>query len=193
MRFNTTHLTYISDPCVNFGVISLTGSRITIYGNFTKSAQLPALREPILAYMSSRDIHGTLLLPCAKFQVIWMTMKCNIMVLCCMWIVSDRNSTWNSAVLTANWMDLECFLNSSVNIEWNDLKFYSHIVIYYFYKWKQSPVELSYWVELGEGKILVMWCKQKVLWLGWKFEGVAQIVTGYSVQKMRVMRGVEVP
>jgi hypothetical protein len=53
-------------------------------------------------------------------------------------------------------MDLDHFLNNSPNIEWNDLKLKSHIVTYYYYRWKQSPGYLDNSVELGEEKIVVM-------------------------------------
>ena len=107
-------------PNCKFGAISPTGSWITIYGNFTKCTQLSPLSAPTLAYMSNTQ--GTLLPPHAKFQVIGMTSKCNIIVLCSLWIVSYRISTWNCIVATANWIDPKCFSNNSMNIEWNDLK-----------------------------------------------------------------------
>ena len=104
-----------------------------------------------------------------------------------------QNFYLKSAVLAPNWMDLDHFWNNSPNIEWNDLKLKSQIVTYYYYRWKQSPGYLDNSVELGEEKILVMWPGWKGLGLGWKFEGVPQIVGGYGLQKIKVIWGVEVP
>jgi hypothetical protein len=94
--------------------------------------------------------------------------------------------------LTPNWIDLGCLLNHSMTIGWNLLKFESCTVTHYYYRWQQSSSKLDDWVNLGEGKILVMWQMPKVLRMGWNFGPEPQMVNSCGLQKIRVIGALEV-
>ena len=91
-----------------------------------------------------------------------------------------------------DWIDLECFLNNSINIAWNLLKFESCTVTHYYYRWKQYLHKLDNWGKQGEGKILVMWQMSKVLRMGWKCGAEPQIMSRCDLQKIRVIGALEV-
>jgi hypothetical protein len=79
-----------------------------------------------------------------------------------------------------------------MNIAWNILKFELYTVTWYYYRWQQSPYKLEDWVKQGEGKILVMWQMSKVLRMGWNLGAEPQIVSRCGLQKIRVIRSLEI-